>query len=102
MLDGEQCLFPLKSQRVAVLSQTVPVYDTTAYPICGSPRHNEQYTALRNRIESDANSVRSAIRPEACAHASGMVSSAGHGMKTRCLTDFEQCTLAVGCGENRR
>lgn len=92
----------LLSQRVAILSQTVPVYDTTAYPICGSPRHNEQYTALRNRIESDANSVRSAIRKEACAHAYEMLSSAGHGTKTRCLTDFEQCTSTVGCGENCR
>jgi hypothetical protein len=102
VLDGEQCPFPRKSQRVALLSQTVPVYDTTAYPICGSPQHSQKYSALLNRIESDANSVRSAIRPEACAHASEMVSSAGHGMKTRCLTDFEQCTLAVGCGWNRR
>ena len=63
LLEGEQCLFPVKSQCVTALSQTVPVYDTTAYPICGTPRHNEQYPALRNRIESLINVTQIAYGP---------------------------------------
>jgi len=53
----------LLSQRVVILSQTVPVYDTPAYRICGSPRHNEQYPALRNRIESLINVTQIANGP---------------------------------------
>lgn len=53
----------LLSQRVVILSHTVPVYDTPAYPICVSPRHNEQYPTLRNRIESLINVTQIAYDP---------------------------------------